>query len=512
MAHAPSHVERAAARTPRKHSPPRSAPVDAGPLTSASLEALQRVVGNQVTVKVVQRELKIDSYAWSYMMGVGWGTGAEALHKKLKKAFETDLPDAVKLLDATGEADLKQLADKLRAVKTKYDDQPLVYKKTSGKLSGEELDSELSPLLAQVDKQVTAKKGTLVNQIRDTLGIVGPYIGGQLKPHEGEYRRIGGLVPKGSDGSIQLDVPTLRKLAGEATVYESKMQVELQRLQAAKQTQSALTTPSAKSTATSTSEIDELKNYLKKEKGWSESQTSAIFVDMSDIKLKKEVCQRVVGGQIGALNQVLKMHGLTLEAVHNYMVNLRITSIEDLNVYLTNLGGAKPLAVTLQTMGLDGLTNLLKRKVPGDFIGQHAGEDMLTIYNQYKASIVTTPTAKVYDPFEGVDANKDPLDYSTLEAFLQFHTGQIQSKVAGFTLRDTYNSSYDGEHGIGGEYWPNNTSGHWVVHVHRGPMGGLKVGSIKTWADRGVRGHSQKLTVDKLTAAGILMVDPTRLH
>jgi hypothetical protein len=82
--------------------------------------------------------------------------------------------------------------------------------------------------------------------------------------------------------------------------------------------------------------------------------------------------------------------------------------------------------------------------------------------------------------------------------------------VSPFSLNRTYNSTYDGEHGIGGEYLPNNTTDHWVVHVHRGPNGGLKVGSIKTWADRFLLGHSQKLTVDKLTAAGIPAVDATR--
>jgi hypothetical protein len=136
---------------------------------------------------------------------------------------------------------------------------------------------------------------------------------------------------------------------------------------------------------------------------------------------------------------------------------------------------------------------------------------MLAINTEYRATITTAPQAvKAYDPFDGVDPNKHPLQYSTLEAFLQFHTLQIQSKGVVFSLHRTYNSNYDGEHGIGGEYLPNGTTGHWVVHVHRGPNGGLKVGSIKTWEDRYAVGHSQKLTVEKLTAAGIPEVDTTR--
>ena len=522
MVDAARHVERGTDRGLRKRPPPSSAAVDVAPRGTLGVRALQRLVGNQVTGSVlqrtrapIQRELKIDSYAWSWVgllgMGFKWASGAEELHTRLKKAFEVDLPAAITRLDATGEEDLKQLAESLRGVQKKYDDQPLAYKKASGKLSGEELDTELTPLLSQVDSKITAKKLTLVGQIRDKLGAVGGYIGGQLQGHRGEYDRINALVPKGSTGSIALDIPKLRQLAGDAVVYESKMQIELENSRKAKLAQQTTPSPNAVPTSTAKSEIDQLKSYLKEQKGWRETETSTIMTDPSDVKIKMDVCKEVIGSQIGSLNSALRGYGLTLESVHHFIFDHGIRTIVDLNKHLAALGGEKALTRTLQAMGLEGLTTLVKRGVPTDFIAQHVGEDMITVDKAYKASMVVAPKAKVYDPFEGVDPTKDPLDYTTLEAFLQFHTLQIHAKGVVFTLYRTYNSSYDGENGIGGEYLPNNTTDHWVVHVHRGPNGGLKVGSIKTWDDRFILGHSQKLAVDKLTAAGIPQVDATRL-
>jgi hypothetical protein len=524
MPHAARRHERAPTRRAPRNAPAPSAAVDVAPQLSFDVLSLQRLVGNQVTRGVVQgtlpaiqRELKIDSYAWSYtgipvvQWGIMWAAGAEDLHKKLKTAFEVDLPAAVTALDLTGEEDLKKLAESLRTVHKKYDNQLLVYKKTSGKLSGEELDTELTPLLKDAKTQIPLKKQTLVTQIRNALGSVGSYMSGPLQGFRAEYDRIGTLVPKGSSGSINLPIPRLRQLATEATAYESKMQVEIEKYQTAKLTQMTTPSPSAKSKAVVKDPNAELKLYLKQQ-GWKELDASPILIDLSDPQLKMEVCERVFSNQVGALNQVLRKHGLTAASIHYFLFDQTIRSIIDLNAYLENLGGEVVLRKVLTSMGLDGLSTLLKRGVPPEFIAQHADQDMVTVNQQYKASIVTAPqAAKPYDPFEGVNPNTPPLQYTTLEAFLQFHTLQMQAKGVAFNLKRTYNSSYDGEHGIGGEYVPNNTDGYWVVHVHRGPNGGLKVGSIKAWNDRFILGHSQKLTVDKLTAAGIPQVDATRL-
>jgi hypothetical protein len=524
MPDAASRIKRAITHTSPKHRFAPNAPVDVAPPMPVGILRLQRLVGNQVsrgvlerTVPTIQRDLKIDSYAWSYTgipifeLGFLWAKGAEDLHKKLKQAFEVDLPAAIKALESTGEEDLEKLAETLRSLQKKYDNQPLAYKKTSGKLSGEELDHELGPLLNDANTMPTLRKQKLVDDIRSSLGNVGSYMGSQLQAHRTEYDRIGTLVPKNSTGSIALPIPTLRQLATEASAFDSKMQIEIEKLQTAKLTQMTTPSPSAKTKVTARNENDDLKVYLKQQKGWTELESSTILTDPSDVKLKKEVCERVIGSQVGALNQVLRSHQLTLESVHHFLFDHNIRSIGDLNVYLGTLGDESVLLTTLQSMGLEGLTTLLKRGVPGALIAQHAGKDMVGVYTEYKASIVTAPqAARPYDPFEGVNPNTDPLDYTTLEAFLQFHTLQMQPKGVGFTLSRTYNSTYDGERGIGGEYLPNNTAGRWVVHVHRGPNGGLKVGSIKTWADRFLLGHSQKLTADKLTAAGIPAVDATR--
>jgi hypothetical protein len=236
------------------------------------------------------------------------------------------------------------------------------------------------------------------------------------------------LVPKNSTDSIDLAIPRLRQLATEAVAFESKMQIEIENIQTAKLVQMATPGPSAKTKVTARNENAELKLYLK-QKGWNEIESSTILTDPSDVKLKQEVCGKVIGSQIGALNQVLRSHRLTLESVHHFLFDHHIRSIVDLNVYLETLGGETALLTTLRAMGLDGLTTLLKRGVPGAFIADQAGKDMFTVVNEYKASIVTAPqAAKPYDPFDGVNPNTNPLQYTTLEAFLQFHTLQMQTK------------------------------------------------------------------------------------
>jgi hypothetical protein len=71
----------------------------------------------------------------------------------------------------------------------------------------------------------------------------------------------------------------------------------------------------------------------------------------------------------------------------------------------------------------------------------------------------------------------------------------------------------------GAEYEPSdaeNNSAKWVIHVHRGPNGGLKWARVKPWEKRKLRGfESGGATVMKLSnleALGIKMVDTTMTH
>jgi hypothetical protein len=52
-------------------------------------------------------------------------------------------------------------------------------------------------------------------------------------------------------------------------------------------------------------------------------------------------------------------------------------------------------------------------------------------------------------------------------------------------LNRTYESNWDKKGGFGCEYIvADSNKRHWVLHVHRGPNGGLKAASVKTWDDR----------------------------
>jgi hypothetical protein len=401
------------------------------------------------------------------------------------------------------------MAESLRAIHTKYDNQPLVYKKASGKLSGEDLDGELGPLLKKAEDALKAAKLAVVSDGRTALGNVGGFLGGTLEKFRKDFDRIRNVVPKTSDGT-SLDFVTLRNFARDATTLESTMQLEIASQQAAKLTQNATPATPAKSVST---RPDPLKELCKR-KNWAEKDCSAIMTDASDEAIKLEVAERIVGADIHKLNRVLQFHKLTLAEVRVFLLDHGVRTITDLNKYLEDFGAAAALDTTLRKIGNDGLAELHKRGVPNAFIAQHAGEPLPTILREYRKTIVAAPQAvRPYDPItDGVNPNKDPLTYSKLEAYLQFLTGDMATKGVNMDFHHTYSSRYEGENGIGAEYWPNGRSNTWVVHVQRGPNGGLKVGSVKEWSERGLLGHSQKLTVDQLTNAGVAAVDNRRTH
>jgi hypothetical protein len=81
-------------------------------------------------------------------------------------------------------------------------------------------------------------------------------------------------------------------------------------------------------------------------------------------------------------------------------------------------------------------------------------------------------------------------------------------------LSQTYQTSWDLTGGWGAEYVvvDEEKNDYWVIHVHRGPNGGLKSGGVKTWAERGEKEATRKLKAETITKLGILQTDPTKLH
>jgi hypothetical protein len=101
---------------------------------------------------------------------------------------------------------------------------------------------------------------------------------------------------------------------------------------------------------------------------------------------------------------------------------------------------------------------------------------------------------------------------------LDSYFSEINPKPA-IKLVETYPTSFDTTGGWGAEYEPSdleNNAARWVIHVHRGPNGGLKWARVKPIENRLVRGpQSGAGTVMKhanLYALGIKQVDPTKTH
>jgi len=103
-------------------------------------------------------------------------------------------------------------------------------------------------------------------------------------------------------------------------------------------------------------------------------------------------------------------------------------------------------------------------------------------------------------------------------AELDYYFNEIVPKPK-ITFVETYPTSFDTTGGWGAEYEPSdaeNNAAKWVIHVHRGPNGGLKWARVKPWEKRKLRGfESGGATVMKLSnleALGIKMVDTTKTH
>lgn len=97
---------------------------------------------------------------------------------------------------------------------------------------------------------------------------------------------------------------------------------------------------------------------------------------------------------------------------------------------------------------------------------------------------------------------------------LNFHIEECDPLPSMELLR-TYASNWDNNGGFGGEYWATNKEGDqkWVIHVHRGPNGGLKSARIKAWSTRG-EGHNgvTMFKFDHLAKIGIPNVDNRRIE
>ena len=97
---------------------------------------------------------------------------------------------------------------------------------------------------------------------------------------------------------------------------------------------------------------------------------------------------------------------------------------------------------------------------------------------------------------------------------LDYHFGALEQKPA-LTFAETYETSWDTTGGWGGEYWPPLEGGTplWVVHVHRGPNGGLKAARVKTYEERKLKEKGMSvLKFEHLNALGVKTVDTTRTH
>jgi hypothetical protein len=80
---------------------------------------------------------------------------------------------------------------------------------------------------------------------------------------------------------------------------------------------------------------------------------------------------------------------------------------------------------------------------------------------------------------------------------------------------ETYPTSWDTTGGWGAEYAPQAEGANplWVIHLHRGPNGGLKAARVKLFEERKLKEKGSVLMkFDNLVALGINMVDTKKTH
>ena len=82
------------------------------------------------------------------------------------------------------------------------------------------------------------------------------------------------------------------------------------------------------------------------------------------------------------------------------------------------------------------------------------------------------------------------------------------------TFVETYPTSWDTTGGWGAEYTPPFDGEYrWVVHVHRGPNGGLKAARVKPYAERKLPEKGMSVgKFEHLYALGVKQVDTTKSH
>jgi hypothetical protein len=97
---------------------------------------------------------------------------------------------------------------------------------------------------------------------------------------------------------------------------------------------------------------------------------------------------------------------------------------------------------------------------------------------------------------------------------LDYYFDKIDPKPK-ITFVETYETSWDKTGGWGAEYAPpaEGTTPLWVIHLHRGPSGGLKAARVKLYEDRKLKEKGSVLMKhDNLAALGIAPVDTKKTH
>jgi hypothetical protein len=97
---------------------------------------------------------------------------------------------------------------------------------------------------------------------------------------------------------------------------------------------------------------------------------------------------------------------------------------------------------------------------------------------------------------------------------LDYYFDKVDPKPK-MTFVETYETKWDKTGGWGAEYEPNTEEHHphWVIHVHRGPNGGLKAARVKPYDERKLPEKGFPLSkFDNLVALGIGQIDTKTTH
>jgi hypothetical protein len=196
----------------------------------------------------------------------------------------------------------------------------------------------------------------------------------------------------------------------------------------------------------------------------------------------------------------------------------RLVSVQRTNGWIRVGTGVKPDTVSPASLA----TKYLAKNTTADFT---RARDACKIIDQTDEGFDTEDAAfqrvtEIMSERAGRATNKIILEthMGKVSAELDYYFGEINPKP-GISLVETYPTSFDTTGGWGAEYLPSDAeknSARWVIHVHRGPSGGLKWARVKPIDKRKERGpQSGGATVMKhenLIALGIKQNDMTKTH